>query len=47
MGLPLENLSGYNNSKLTAKAGDLRNVQYLLAHGGADGMFLLNFVTFF
>ncbi|KHJ80156.1 peptidase, S9A/B/C family, catalytic domain protein, partial [Oesophagostomum dentatum] len=36
LGIPLENPSGYNASQLLNKAGLIRNVKYLLAHGEAD-----------
>ena len=49
MGMPMENVNGYNvscpfilamfvqQSKLTNKYAQLTNVRYLMAHGEADG----------
>ncbi|CAJ0583236.1 unnamed protein product, partial [Mesorhabditis spiculigera] len=36
LGMPSENMAGYNNSRLTDKVARLRNVNYFLAHGSAD-----------
>ncbi|CAJ0609250.1 unnamed protein product, partial [Cylicocyclus nassatus] len=36
LGIPLENPSGYDASQLLNKAGLLKNVKYMLAHGEAD-----------
>ncbi|VDL70767.1 unnamed protein product, partial [Nippostrongylus brasiliensis] len=37
MGIPLENIGGYNASQLLNKAKQLQNISYMLAHGEADG----------
>ncbi|CAD6190616.1 unnamed protein product [Caenorhabditis auriculariae] len=36
MGLPLENPSGYNHTKLVPQAKNMTNVKYLLVHGLSD-----------
>ncbi|VDM61692.1 unnamed protein product [Angiostrongylus costaricensis] len=36
LGVPLENPTGYNATQLLNKAGLLKNVKYMLAHGEAD-----------
>ncbi|PAV57701.1 hypothetical protein WR25_23313 isoform F [Diploscapter pachys] len=43
MGMPMENLAGYNRTSLFNVAENLRNVRYFLAHGEMDGKNCLYF----